>query len=33
MMMLHSFAALCVLVIVAALILPPEIPVAQTTES
>jgi hypothetical protein len=29
-MMLHSFAALSVLVIVAALILPPELPVAAS---
>ena len=29
MMLLHSFAALCVLVIVAALILPPELPAAK----
>jgi MFS family permease len=29
MMMLHSFAALCVLVIVAAMILPPELPTAK----
>ena len=29
MMMLHTFSALCVLVIVAALILPPELPGAK----
>jgi len=30
MLMLHSFAALCIAVIIAALILPPELPVAKT---
>jgi MFS family permease len=33
MMMLHSFAALCVLVIVAAMILPPELPAAKVKAS